>query len=308
MENFDFYRQKNLKSDTTTDNKADYVMHPRLERAVNVAVFLRQPLLLTGEPGTGKTALAYHLAQHFDYDLKVFYTKTASLAKDLFYGYDALKHYQWVQNHEGELSYDDVEQKFIQYRALGEIIKETLKNPDKRFVLLIDEIDKAPRDFPNDLLNEIENMEMEVPEIERVGAKAFRLDNTNLRPLIIITSNTEKNLPEPFLRRVVYYHINFPDETELLRILKQKLAPDMFTDKQWEQLVAFFLKKRGQVDRKAPATAELIAWVKMLHASQLPIELLDKPDSLNNDQRELLKASFCILAKDKDNLQSLVGG
>lgn len=306
MDNFNFYQQKQIKSDISADRKEDYILSQKLEKAVNVAIFLRQPLLLTGEPGTGKTALAYHLAEHFGHELKVFYTKTASNAKDLFYTYDALKHYQWVQNHKEELENKEIEEKFINYKALGEIIKEIQQNQDKRFVLLIDEIDKAPRDFPNDLLNEIENMEMEVPEIERAGENSFKLNNPQQRPLIIITSNTEKNLPEPFLRRVVYFHIDFPDQDELLLILRKKLATDMFTDDEWKKLVACFYRLRNQVERKPPATAELIAWTKMIHASKLPVDLLDNPKQMQDEQKELFKASFSILAKDKDNLNHLL--
>ena len=235
---------------------ASLYMPPKgLQSAVNVALALGQPLLLTGEPGTGKTQLAYHLAYFFGLGKPlVFNAQTTSVARDLFYRYDALGHFQYSQTQKNALSPDDVEARFIRYQALGEAIRH-----QQKAVVLLDEIDKAPRDLPNDVLAAIEDLRFDVPEVGKTFASA-----ADARPIIIMTSNSEKNLPDAFLRRVVYYHIPFPDHRSLLQIVAQKV--DGFDEKGLDALVAHFENIRSGTEvklRKNPATAELIQWASL---------------------------------------------
>ena len=266
--------------------------------AVNVALALGQPLLLTGEPGTGKTRLADHVAYIFDLGKPlVFNAQTSSTAKDLFYKYDALGHFQYSQSGGNKaLNQKEIEQKFIKYQALGKAIKE-----QSRYVVLIDEIDKAPRDLPNDILAALEDLEFTVIEIDETYKAPSKL-----RPIIIMTSNSEKNLPDAFLRRVTYYHIPFPDATTLLEILKSKI--DGFSDLQLSPLIAHFEKtrkgKRMKL-RKNPATAELIHWALLLQQLGLDTAKLGDVSSLSSSEKEQLSLSYSVLAKTKEDLVAL---
>ena len=208
-----------------------YIPSAGLVDAVNVALTLGQPLLLTGDPGTGKTELAWHIAYQFQlggeldeatkemvYKPLVFTAQTTSIANDLFYKYDAVGHFQYNQNNKIPLPIEEIESNYIHYNALGEAIRR-----QERRVVLIDEIDKAPRDLPNDILFAIEKLSFKVPELKNKEYKTHKA----LRPIILLTSNSEKNLPDAFLRRVVYYHIPPPTQAELLEILR--LKTDDFT-------------------------------------------------------------------------------
>jgi MoxR-like ATPase len=274
------------------NNPEFYVPSQALVDAVNVALMLGQPLLLTGEPGTGKTQLAFHVA-HF-YDLGnplIFNVQTTATATDLFYKYDALGHFQYNQTSKQPLTIDEIEAKFIHYNALGEAIR--LK---KRCVVLIDEIDKAPRDFPNDILYALESLSFRVPEIN----KTF-VSEPEFRPVIIMTSNSEKNLPDAFMRRVVYFNIPFPTPKELLYILSRKTENIALTD--LDRLVAHFNKIRGLKFKKPPSTAELIYWALLLQKVDFPIAKLDQP--LDNAARVLLMTSYSVLAKNKEDFELL---
>jgi MoxR-like ATPase len=276
-------------------NKAGrYIPAPALSDAVNVALALGQPLLLTGEPGTGKTQLAHHLAHFFKLaNPLVFNAQTTSTATDLFYKYDALGHFQYAQNaHNPPLSTEAFEERFIRYEALGEAIRR-----GKRCVVLIDEIDKAPRDLPNDILAAIEQLCFRVAEIGRT----FETDTAN-RPIIILTSNSEKNLPDAFLRRVVYYHIKFPNATQLLSILSQKT--DNIPTADLASLIQHFEKIRQLKLKKLPATAELIYWALLLQKMQFPMSKLNT-SALSLGEKELLHSSYSVLAKTNEDLESL---
>jgi MoxR-like ATPase len=281
-----------------------YLPSDELTAAVNVALALGQPLLLTGEPGTGKTQLAFHIARRFK-DLDgpyVFEAQTNSVKKDLFYHYDALGHFRWAQKAEADAG--DIEDRFIRYEALGKAILQA-KNEGKRSLVLIDEIDKAPRDLPNDLLAAIENLRFDVPEVP-VKPKLEYECPRQLRPVIIITSNSEKNLPEAFLRRVVYHHIDFPDTQKLLEILQAKGIAFSKTDDP-AAIVAHFEAVRGKGLNKRPATAELIAWATLLPKLGFPTKKLHTPEQLNDAEKKLLHASYAVLAKTEDDLKKLKG-
>lgn len=282
---------------------ADYIASPALQRAINLAIFLGQPLLLTGEPGTGKTELARHLAQRLSPDgaLDHFYTfntKTTSTAQDLFYRYDSLRHFQYAQNRAEPLSDAEVEARFVQYQALGKAIKS-----GKRGIVLIDEIDKAPRDFPNDILDVMTELSFEVPELGLVGKKRVRTLPEN-RPIVIMTSNSEKALPDAFLRRCVFFHIEFPGTDQLQRILSAKGSA--FSPTELQKIVAHFQQVRAACKRKKPATAELLQWtmaLEQLHRSgELPIDQLDNAQGAAHDA---LIGSYSLLVKDKEDLKQI---
>lgn len=289
-----------------TDDPVGYLAEDGLRDAVNVAVSLGQPLLVTGEPGTGKTQLAGSIAHELGLPAPlVFNTKSTSSARDLFYRYDALRHFHDAQFRQGETRPDD----YVEYEALGLAILLAMEaaqaNPflpeglrDKgplRSLVLIDEVDKAPRDLPNDVLNEIEQMSFSVKET----ARTFTADR-RFKPIVILTSNSEKTLPDAFLRRCVFYHLTFPDRARLLEIVGRRLGPGAsFSPARLEQAVAHFEKIRELGLRKKPSTAELIAWLRILERLDLD------PANPKPGERETLAFTYSILAKSKEDLALL---
>lgn len=246
----------------------DYIAGKDLVDAVNTALLLHQPLLLTGEPGTGKTQLAYALAHQLGYQHWRFQAKSTSQSRDLFYTYDAVGHFRAPT---GSRQLD-----FVRFEALGKAIlaasaweavseldpKQLAQRKPTPSVVLIDEIDKAPRDFPNDILAEIEDLTFKAPEI------GIDLPAPQLRPAVVITSNSERDLPDAFLRRCVYYDIPFPERKDLLDILAARLRPAEGKSEDTEfcsTALDFFSALRVLPGlRKKPATAELIAWMTAL--------------------------------------------
>ena len=281
-----------------------YLPGEGLKAALDVALELHMPLLLTGEPGTGKTRFAYHLAQHFGLgEVLRFDAKTTSTATDLFYFYDALRHYRLSQ--QGGLADKDLEGSgIVRLQALGEAIR-IAQQEKRRSVVLIDEIDKAPRDFPNDLLNVLEgDFRFSIPETDQEYAAP-----PEYKPLVVITSNSEKNLPEPFLRRCVFYHIPYPSAEAMLAIVGAKLQelglPEAFSPEELSALLERFGEMRRELEKisaKKPATAELINWLAILHRQGLGAADFG---SGGPERQAALSASLSVAAKSPEALQAL---
>lgn len=250
----------------------DYIAEPGLVSAVNVALLLDKPILLTGEPGTGKTQLAYSLAWELGLGKPLFFeTKSTSSARDLFYTFDTVGRFKSTQ--------DSSALSFLTYNALGTAILyanepesvSKLLTPLKvhggkrRSVVLIDEVDKAPRDFPNDILNELEDLRFAIPEL---GGDMVSAD-PDYRPVVVITSNSEKDLPDAFLRRCIYYNVPFPDRKTLQDIVTRRLGEQASSSSPLlsNALDLFFkLREPGTQLRKNPATAELLDWLIALRS------------------------------------------
>ncbi len=289
---------------------AGYIAGSDLAQAVNVALALRMPLLVTGDPGTGKTQLAYRMATELRLGPVLrFDTKSSSQATDLFYHFDSVRQFTQSQlNATSKLPLPPA-QDFIRWEAMGLAILRAMAPDDPALValgkahpgheraapslVLIDEIDKAPRDFPNDLLNQIENREFHAAEL---GAH-FKADDTHA-PVVVITSNSEKQLPEAFLRRCVYHHIEFPkDLGELQSILGERLKRLALGGAALKQAVALFFRIRD--DRgfsRAPSTSELLDWLRALSAAGL-----DDTRDLSA-QPEALKAAAGSLFKTREDI------
>lgn len=237
------------------NDSINYIPSNDLIESLNISIGLGQPLLLSGEPGIGKTQFAYWVSKFFDLgDPLVFNVKSTSEVKDLFYIYDEKGHLQQTQISRDMLPIEDVEKRFIEYRALGMAI---IRRND-RTVVLIDEIDKAPREFPNDLLDSIERLQFEVSEL----GLAFAAPAHN-RPIIIITTNSEKNLPDAFLRRCTFFHIPNPSEAELFQILKRKFSQQR-SDEFLHLVLNMFSEFRCIPVTKKPSISELVSWTTAL--------------------------------------------
>lgn len=238
-----------------------YLAGEELADAVNIAIAVGQPLLVTGEPGCGKTRLAWSIADELGLGAPlVFQTRSTSRAQDLLYRYDAVLRFHDIQvktqTADGRFQADDAAH-YVEYQALGEAIR----SPTRRLVL-IDEVDKAPRDFPNDLLHELDLMSFSVPEL-----KLGQPFSAVVRPIVVITSNSERQLPLPFLRRCVFHHIAFPDRDRLRKILQQRLEPLQLDLGLIDAAVDRFMAVRELARlHKPPATSELLAWVQALAA------------------------------------------
>ncbi|MFZ4526519.1 MAG: AAA family ATPase [Chlorobium sp.] len=266
-------RAEDCQSRGTIIRGKEYKPSEPLQHAVNVALMLHKPLLLTGEPGTGKSDLAYHLAWHFGWgEVEHFVTRTDSVATDLLYRYDTLAHFHKVNIQKecsSELTAAEIEKMFISYVALGRAICDSsgdnVEKVSRRRVVLIDEIDKAPRDLPNDILTILEEMRFEVPQLKTGNGKEKpiykKTGNDELKPVVILTSNSEKTLPEAFLRRCVFFHIEMPEQKELMDILllKKSILPDI--KQEGGEFIKLFFTIRDLVKGKKPATHELILWI-----------------------------------------------
>ena len=237
-----------LASFSGTDS---YLTDHALQAAVSCALVLQKPLLVRGEPGTGKTLLAEAVAEAEDLELITWNVKSTTRAQEGLYHYDTVQRLYDSRFSDGDVR--DISA-YIRMGPMGRAFQA-----DKRVVLLIDEIDKADLEFPNDLLNELDRMRFTVSETgEEVVAEQ--------RPVVIITSNAEKELPDAFLRRCVFHFIDFPDQALMSQIVNVH-HPDLNDELLSQSLAAFYQMRDTPGLRKRPSTSELIDWIGMLIAT-----------------------------------------
>lgn len=252
----------------------DYVASEELMAAVDIAIALEKPLLIKGEPGTGKTMLAEAISQSMGKDLYIWNIKSTTKAQDGLYVYDTIQ--RLYDSQFGEEGVDDIAH-YIKLGKLGEAFKA-----DKQVILLIDEIDKADLEFPNDLLWELDKMEFYIHETrETIKAKE--------RPIVIITSNAEKELPDAFLRRCIFHYITFADRDQMTEIVHahfENLEENVLKN----ALDTFYWIRSIKDVRKKPSTSELIDWIRALTISGIDPEHL----------REQLPFLGVLLKKDED--------
>ena len=233
---------------TNFSGSGAYVASDELKRSVNIAMALEKPLLIKGEPGTGKTMLAQAIADSLGMELIVWNIKSTTKAQDGLYVYDTVQ--RLYDSQFGEAGVDDIA-KYIKLGKLGEAFKK-----EERCILLIDEIDKADLEFPNDLLWELDRMEFHIPETgETIAAKH--------RPVVIITSNAEKELPDAFLRRCIFHYIAFPDRETMEQIVGVHF--ENLDGKLLDQVMeTFYMIRDMRGLQKKPSTSEVIDWIQAL--------------------------------------------
>ncbi|MCP4675198.1 MAG: MoxR family ATPase [Deltaproteobacteria bacterium] len=254
---------------------AKYITSPELRHAVNVSAAIQRPLLVKGEPGTGKTLLATAVAEDLGLELLTWNVKSTSKAVEGLYVYDTVQRLQ--DSRFGDKDVSDIRQ-YIKLGPLGRAL-----TGDKQVVLLIDEVDKADLEFPNDLLHELDTMKFTVTETGDVHS-------AKQRPIVIITSNAEKELPDPFLRRCVFHYIDFPGE-KLMADIVHVHYPDIAKKLLAQCLTKFYWLRDVEGIRKRPSTSELIDWIGALIAAgikpgeiakQIPFlgALIKKPEDM----------------------------
>jgi MoxR-like ATPase len=237
-----------------------YLVTPDLRDAVNVACALEKPLLIRGEPGTGKTVLAEAIAENLDKPLLTWNIKSTTKAQEGLYVYDTVQRLNDARF--GDRDTGDIGQ-YIKLGPLG----RALRAPE-RVVLLIDEIDKADMEFPNDLLHELDRMSFAILETgEQVTAEH--------RPIVVITSNNEKELPDAFLRRCVFHYIEFPDKNSMTDIVRVH-HPDVEEELLRQVLLRFYWLRDLPEIRKRPSTSELIDWIAAIRRGGITAETIEK--------------------------------
>jgi len=261
-----------------------YVATDDLQMAVNAAITLQRPLLVKGEPGTGKTMLAEELAAALGKPLLRWHIKSTTKAQQGLYEYDAVSRLRDSQL--GEDRVHDI-RNYIRKGMLWQAFEA-----DEQVVLLIDEIDKADIEFPNDLLTELDKMEFDVYETgERIAARQ--------RPIVIITSNNEKELPDAFLRRCFFHYIAFPDKDTLQSIVDVHF-PQIEQTLVREALEIFFRLRDVPSLKKKPSTSELIDWLKLLLADRIPADVL-----ANQDPSSAMPPLYGALLKNEQDVHML---
>ena len=261
-----------------------YAATDDLRMAVDASVALQRPLLIKGEPGTGKTMLAEEVAAGLGKELIQWHIKSTTKAQQGLYEYDAVSRLRDSQLGDGKV--EDISQ-YIKRGKLWEAF-----TADEQVVLLIDEVDKADIEFPNDLLVELDRMEFFVYETgETIKAKH--------RPIIIITSNNEKELPDAFLRRCFFHFINFPDKETMKEIIAVHY-PKIKKSLVQEAMEVFFELREIPGLKKKPSTSELIDWLKLLMADDIPDEVLK-----NRDQTKAIPPLYGALLKNEQDVQLL---
>lgn len=234
---------------------SDYVVTNELMHAVNVSIALQKPLLIKGEPGTGKTMLAEAISKALDKELVIWNIKSTTKAQEGLYVYDTVQRLYDSQFGEGNVA--DIK-KYIKLGKLGEAFTS-----EKQVVLLIDEIDKADLEFPNDLLWELDKMEFYINETKETI-------KTKERPIVIITSNAEKELPDAFLRRCIFHYIEFPDEEKMREIVNVHYSH--IEEKVLAQAMETFYWIRNLKEiQKKPSTSELLDWLQALVLGGIPV-------------------------------------
>lgn len=260
--------------DNKFNSTAKYVASEELLASVNVAIALQKPLLIKGEPGTGKTMLAQAVAESLNKKLIIWNIKSTTKAQDGLYMYDTIQ--RLYDGQFGEEGVDDIK-RYIKLGKLGEAFSE-----DEQVILLIDEIDKADLEFPNDLLWELDQMEFYIHETkETIKAKH--------RPIVIITSNAEKELPDAFLRRCIFHYIDFPDETLMEEIVRTHY-PDVEDELLKNAMKVFYDIRAIRDIRKKPSTSELIDWINALQIGGIDYNTL----------KEKLPFIGVVVKKDED--------
>ena len=238
----------------------DYIASTELKSAVNASITLGRPILIKGEPGTGKTMLARSIADSLGLKLIVWSIKSTTKAKEGLYIYDTVQ--RLYDSQFGEEGVSDIA-RYIHLGKLGEAFSS-----EAPVVLLIDEIDKADIEFPNDLLWELDMMSFYIPETkETVAAKSV--------PIVVITSNAEKELPDAFLRRCVFHYIEFPDQAMMKEIVGVHY-PDLDEGLARSATNAFYKLREVKGVMKKPGTGELLDWIKVLRKEEFPVDLIER--------------------------------